>query len=104
MKTILVVGATGQQGGGVVDALLASSRTDITIRALTRNPSSSSAQKLQAQGAHLCQGDLLDDRSVEEALRGVDAAYLVTEFRGPKGVEGELEQGYRFVDAAKRAG
>ncbi len=37
MKTILVTGATGHQGGAVVDALLAS-ETMWHIRALTRKP------------------------------------------------------------------
>lgn len=104
MAVILVVGATGQQGGGVINALLASGRTDLSIRALTRNPSSASAQALAQRGVHAFKGDLLDRQSVVDALEGVDAAYLVTDFRGPEDVAGELRQGRQFVDAAKETG
>ncbi|RSL47456.1 hypothetical protein CEP53_009934 [Fusarium sp. AF-6] len=104
MPTFLVVGATGQQGGGVVEALLASDHPDLTIRALTRNPSSSAAQALASRGVQPVKGDLLDRQSISKALEGADAAYLVTDFRGPEDVEGELKQGKQFVDAAKEAG
>ena len=36
-KTILVIGATGHQGGAVVDALL---RSDFSVRAMVRNMAS----------------------------------------------------------------
>lgn len=47
-KVITVFGATGGQGGGVVDALL----TDpaFKVRAVTRNVNSDKAQKLKARG------------------------------------------------------
>lgn len=45
-RAILVTGATGKQGGSVIDALL-KANADFEILALTRNPSSASAQKLQ---------------------------------------------------------
>ncbi|KAG5745334.1 hypothetical protein H9Q70_011966 [Fusarium xylarioides] len=82
MPTILVVGATGQQGGGVVKALLSSGRTDLVVRALTRNPTSGPAYSLAYRGVQLVKGDLLDPESLARALGGADAAYLVTDFRG----------------------
>lgn len=102
--TILVVGATGQQGGGVINALLSTGRSDLSIRALTRNPSSSSAKALEKKGVQPYRGDLLDRQSLVKALAGVDYAYLVTDFRGPEDIEGELKQGKQFIDAAKEAG
>lgn len=56
-KTILVTGATGRQGGAVIKAL---SNTDFEILALTRNPSSPSAQKLASSSpkVRLVEGDL----------------------------------------------
>ncbi|KAK7429843.1 hypothetical protein QQZ08_003688 [Neonectria magnoliae] len=104
MPTFLIAGATGQQGGGVVEALLASGHPDLTIRALTRNPSSSAAQALERRGVQAVKGDLLDRESLVRAFEGVDAAYLVTDFRGPEDVEGELKQGRQYVDVAKDAG
>lgn len=104
MATVLVIGATGQQGGGVIEALLASGRTDLNIRALTRNPASSAAKNLTNRGVKLYQGDLENRDSLVAALSDVDAAYLVTDFRGPGDVEGEFQQGKNFVDAAKETG
>lgn len=104
MPTVLVVGATGQQGGGVVNALLSTGRSDLTIRALTRNPGSDSAKALARKGVEPHQGDLLNRSSLAKALLGVDYAYLVTDFRGPEDVHGELKQGKEFIDSAKEAG
>ena len=47
-KTIAVFGATGQQGGAVVRAMLKDKQ--YTIRAITRNPDSEGAVKLKQQG------------------------------------------------------
>lgn len=60
-RSILVTGATGNQGGAVIEALLASPRSsDFTIYALTRSSNSPSAKKLAAKGKNikLVQGDL----------------------------------------------
>jgi uncharacterized protein YbjT (DUF2867 family) len=60
-KSILVFGATGQQGGATVKALLASPRaSEFTILAVTRNATSAPAKKLEAQGVKIVQGDLDD--------------------------------------------
>ncbi|CAH0030523.1 unnamed protein product [Clonostachys rhizophaga] len=104
MTSVLVVGATGQQGGGVISALLGYGRTDLTIKALTRNTSSAPAQTLSKKGVQLCKGDLLDRQSLLNALNDVDVAYLVTDFRGPGDIEGEMKQGKQFVDVAKESG
>lgn len=104
MPTFLVVGATGQQGGAVVQVLLGSERNDLIIRAVSRNPLSASATGLRNRGVEVVKGDLADAISLEAALRGCDAAYLVTDFRGPNDITGEIEQGHVFTDAAKRAG
>ena len=44
-RAILITGATGKQGGAVINALL-KRKTDFEILALTRNPQSPSAQRL----------------------------------------------------------
>lgn len=44
-RTVLVTGATGKQGGSVVNALLKQD-ADFQILALTRDPQSASAQRL----------------------------------------------------------
>lgn len=88
----------------MVDALLALGSTNITVKALTRNPASSAAQKLAIQGVEVCKGDLTDRGSLVAALAGVKAAYLVTDYNGPEDVSGEIKQGRQFVDCAKEAG
>ena len=44
-RALLITGATGKQGGSVVNALLAAN-ADFEIIAVTRDPQSASAQKL----------------------------------------------------------
>ena len=46
-KLVLVTGATGKQGGAVVEALLTRGHH---VRALTRNAASPAAQRLREQG------------------------------------------------------
>ena len=58
-KPILVTGATGNQGGAVVDALIKQNEGDFTIVALTRNTSSPSASRLAAKSSlRVLQGDM----------------------------------------------
>ncbi|KAH7142169.1 hypothetical protein EDB81DRAFT_723438 [Dactylonectria macrodidyma] len=103
MPLILVVGATGQQGGAVTNALLASGHNNLKIRALTRNPSSAASKALADRNVELARGDLLDGDSLLTALTGCGAAYLVTDFRGEGDVAGEIKQGKLFTDKAKEA-
>lgn len=62
---ILVTGATGKQGGAVVNALIAQDG-DVEILAVTRNTDSASAQKLAKKSPKikLVQGDLDDPATV----------------------------------------
>lgn len=53
-KVIVVFGATGTQGGSVVDALL---KDGWKVRGVTRNPDSEAAQKLAAKGVAIVKGD-----------------------------------------------
>jgi uncharacterized protein YbjT (DUF2867 family) len=77
-RKILVVGATGAQGGGVARALLARGRYD--VRALTRKADSPAAQALRDLGAEVVQGDLDDPASLTAALAGCHGAFGVTNF------------------------
>lgn len=97
---ILVTGATGQQGGATLAALL-DAKADVELRFLTRNPASAAARKWADRGAKPVKGDMFDSDSLEAALRQVERAFLVTDFRqGDK----EEDQGKLFVRAAKTAG
>jgi len=100
--TVLVTGATGQQGGAVVTELLKGNK--VSIRGMTRNPSAPKAEALAAKGVEVVKADMSDASSLRSALSGVSRAFLVTDNTGPKGAEAEQESGKAFVAAAKEAG
>jgi len=95
-----VIGATGQQGGAVVDALLADGHP---LRALVRDPNSAKSRALAHRGVTLVHADQEDPDSMVAALAGVAALFMMTTFAGPKGTEGEVEHGRAIADAAVRA-
>ena len=99
-RTVLVTGATGKQGGAVMDALLARGHA---ARALTRQPGSDAAKALIARGVEVFAGDLEDSKSVVAAAKGADAAFLMGNFY-EIGEEGEVRQGIAAANAIKAAG
>jgi uncharacterized protein YbjT (DUF2867 family) len=99
-RSVLVTGATGQQGGAVARALLSRGHR---VKALTRNPNSVAAQQLVTAGADIVEGDLGDAASIAKAANGVDTMFLMgTITEG--GVEEETRHGIVAADAAKLAG
>ena len=102
MDGVLVVGATGRQGGAVARHLRA---RGVRVRALARNPESAKARALSAEGIEIVQGDLNRPDTLVAALSGVDGLFSVQNF-WEKGVgyEGEVRQGRALLDAAKAAG
>lgn len=98
--TVLVIGATGLQGGAVARELSARGRP---VRALVRNPGSAAARQLEAQGVSLVRGDLDDPASVRESMTGVHGVFSVQNFE-LAGLGGEIRQGRTVARAAKDAG
>jgi uncharacterized protein YbjT (DUF2867 family) len=103
-KTIAVVGATGQQGGGLARAILDDPEQRFTLRALTRNPDSAAARALAARGAEVVSADLDDEASLTKAFEGAYGAYLVTAFWEYNSVEREHQQARAMAAAAKATG
>src|SRR5438132_7572168 len=101
-QTIAVVGGTGAQGGGVVDALLASGQ--YAVRVVTRNPASTSAATLEKRGVQVVKGDLLEPSSLRAAFEGAQGAFLVTNFWDPTQMPKETEIGKAAVKKARAAG
>lgn len=101
-KRVLVTGATGLQGGAVVQALL---RGGHTVTAFVRNPDSDSAQALARQGVDLATGNLDDVASLEAASAGHDVVFSV-QLAGvdPANPGFEQRQARNIATAAKRAG
>ncbi|KAH8823207.1 hypothetical protein DL96DRAFT_1532733 [Flagelloscypha sp. PMI_526] len=99
--TYLVFGATGNQGGATVAALLNKVPAS-SIRIVTRNPASASAQRLASKGVHVFQGDLSSFTSLAPALQGVTALHLVTDYKD--GGEVEVAQAKNAIEGAKTHG
>jgi uncharacterized protein YbjT (DUF2867 family) len=67
---VLVTGATGRVGRLVVDELV---RTGVAVRGLTRLPEDAALPA----GVEIVKGDFTDPASLDAALRGVGAVFLV---------------------------
>ena len=100
IQRILVVGATGAQGGSVARQLLRAG--SYTVRCLTRRPRSTAAEEIASLGGELVEGDLNDPLSLRAALRGCDGAFGVTNYW--EHYEREFDQGRNFVDALMACG
>ncbi len=94
--TILVMGATGRQGGAVVDELLL---RGYAVRGMTRKPQGKKAQRLADRGVTVVQGDYGDKDSVLAAMAGVQGAFFYSGFS-----RNELAEGLNVIDAAKQTG
>ncbi|KAK5662451.1 hypothetical protein OQA88_8362 [Cercophora sp. LCS_1] len=106
-QNILIVGATGQQGGSVVKALLSRppSSPPIHILALTRNTSSPRAQalaKAHKDVIELVQGDSTDPKPIFESRPkgSINAIFIVT----TPGKIPEEKQAIPLIDAAVEHG
>ncbi|KAL3470270.1 hscarg dehydrogenase [Aspergillus californicus] len=77
MKTITIVGATGQQGRSVVQAILndPSLSKEYTIRGTTRDISKPQALKLSQKGVEMVSADLNDPASLRRAFTGAEVVF-----------------------------
>src|SRR5690349_8778156 len=73
-KPVLVVGATGKQGGAAARHLLADGWP---VRVLVRDTHAALAGELAAAGARLVRGDMGDTASLAAAMRGVYGVFSV---------------------------
>jgi uncharacterized protein YbjT (DUF2867 family) len=99
-KIVAVIGATGQQGGGVVRALQA--REGFKVRALTRNP-----DKHRELAEEVVEADLDQPETLNAAFEGAHGVFLVTNFDARARREertNELKQATAAVRAAKDSG
>ena len=102
-KNVLITGATGRQGGAVIQALLAAS-SSLHIIALTRNPDSKAAEALKSKNVELVVGDLDDCdaifTTIAKPIWGVFSVQLGVD---PKMTPAREEaQGKGLIDAARR--
>ncbi|KAK1143051.1 hypothetical protein N8T08_007115 [Aspergillus melleus] len=98
--TILVTGATGQQGGATARHLLA---RGLRVHALVRTNSSAAALELHRRGAVLVKGNFDQPETLQSACQNATAVFLNVSpsFRGDGA---ELRQAANVVRAARASG
>lgn len=119
-RTIVVIGATGRQGGGVVKALLSDksvSGDPWLVRGFTSDPGSDKAKQLlsdlQTEDGRLSlvRGSVYDVQSLLSAFAGAYGVFAMTDQGYPGRVlveeeelKHELDAGRNLIDAAKERG
>ena len=98
-QTVLVTGATGNQGSAVAKALL---KHNHKVIALTRNKESDAAKGLQRLGAKIIEGSLDTPELLIDTLKQADTLFLMG---SPieTSVAQEAAQGIAIAEAAKAA-
>lgn len=91
---VLVIGATGNTGSGLVPAL---GQAGVDVRAFVRDEAK--AQPLRDLGVEVLIGDLDRPETIAPAVAGVDKIYLCT-WNGPN----QERQAINVIDAARQSG
>lgn len=103
-KTIVVLGSTGAQGGGLVRAMLNDPDHEFAVRAITTDKSSDKAKELIKLGAEVVEANLDNPDSINNAFQGAYGAYCVTFFWNHFSPEKEKEHARTMAEAARNAG
>lgn len=105
-KLITVFGATGNQGGSVIDAILADGQLskEFKVRGITRDTSKKSAQELAKRGVEVVAADLGSVDSLTAAIEGSHTVFLVTNYWESMDADLEYSQGKNVVDVSKVVG
>lgn len=99
-KTILVTGATGNQGHAVCRALLEDGHR---VRGMTRDPGKVTAVELEQVGVEMVEGDFREPDTLRRAASDVDAVFLMcTPYED--GPEAEVRMATGAIDALAAAG
>lgn len=101
-QVVLVTGASGYIGGGLVPRLLARGHT---VRCLVRRPEALQT-RLWAESVQVAVGDVLRTESLLTALAGVQTAYYLVHSMGggSRFHELDIHAARTFADAAKQVG
>ncbi|KEZ45871.1 hypothetical protein SAPIO_CDS1236 [Scedosporium apiospermum] len=105
-KLFVVFGATGQQGGSLINYLIHHPEFSKTfrVRGITRDPSKQAAKDLSEKGVEIVRADLSDPKTLAPALEGAYAVFAVTNYWDTGSHEAEEAQGKAVADAALAAG
>ena len=102
-KILVVFGATGTQGGSVVNTILNDPKTanEFKIRGITRDPSKPNAKALEARGVECVAADINSKDQISAALKGAYAVFAVTNYWEKMDAELEKRQGKTIADVSK---
>ena len=105
-KILTIFGATGNQGGSVVNAILNSPKlsSEFGLRGITRDANSSKAKALASKGVELAEANLDNAGSIKKALEGSYGVFAVTDYWITTIKEDEENQGRNIVDACIATG
>jgi uncharacterized protein YbjT (DUF2867 family) len=105
-KLITVFGATGNQGGSVIDAILADGQLskEFKVRGITRDTSKKSAQELAKRGVEVVAANLGSVDSLTAAIEGSHTVFLVTNYWESMDADLEYSQGKNVADVSKAVG
>ncbi|KAH8167200.1 hypothetical protein CIB48_g1064 [Xylaria polymorpha] len=106
VKLLTVFGATGQQGGALINYILENPAlfTEFSLRGITRDASKSVATALKGRGVDIVEADLNIPSTLTKAVAGSHAVFAITNFWEEASAAVEISQGKAIADAAVAAG
>ncbi len=106
-KLIVVFGATGQQGGSVINTIITDPQLsrEYKVRGITRDPFKPAALALKHQNVEVMPATLEEPASLKAALKGAHTVFSVTAtVYDEQLAEREVTHGKAIADAAVTAG
>ncbi|PNY22480.1 NmrA-like family domain-containing protein 1 [Tolypocladium capitatum] len=105
-KILTVFGATGNQGGSVIRAVLADPvlSKEFKVRGITRDLSKPAAKELASKGVEVVKADMSSVQAAALAVEGAHTVFLVTNFWESMSADTEIAQGKAVTDASKESG
>ncbi|KAF9348442.1 hypothetical protein BGX26_000155 [Mortierella sp. AD094] len=105
-KVLVVFGATGQQGGSIVDYVINDPELSkqFKVRGVTRDSSKPAAQALKQKGVDVVEGDMDDIESLKKAVQGAHTVFAITKSIHDGNLKREIAQGKAMADAAVSQG
>jgi uncharacterized protein YbjT (DUF2867 family) len=105
LPLISVVGATGNQGGSVINYLLQSKK--FRLRGITRDRNSEKAKLLAEKGVEVVEANSNNREQIKQAFQGSYGVFAVTNFWDKENATNhslEFQQGKLMADVAKEVG
>lgn len=105
-RVLTIFGATGNQGGSVIDVVLARPNLaqKYALRGISRDATSGKAKGLADKGIEMVSANMDDVESLKTAVRGSYGVFGVTNFWDHLDRQREIQQGINIFDACKAEG